>query len=161
MRLSPQPSVVCDWKHLCVMRLNPQPSVVCDWKHLRVVRLNPQPSVIWLETLTCNETKSSAFRGLWLETLTSNETKSSVFRGMWLEALTRRLNPQPSVVCDWEQLCIMRQSSAFRGLLLETLSCNETKSSAFHGLCNWKHFRVMRLNPQPSVICNWKHVYWE
>jgi hypothetical protein len=45
MRLNPQPSVVCDWKHLRVTRLNPQPSVVCDGKHLRVMRLNPQSSV--------------------------------------------------------------------------------------------------------------------
>jgi hypothetical protein len=52
------------------MRLNPQPSVVCDWKHLCTMRL---------ETLMYNETKSSAFHGLWLETLSCNETKSSAF----------------------------------------------------------------------------------
>jgi hypothetical protein len=26
-------------------------------------------------------------------------------------------------------------------------------------VCDWKHFRVMRRNPQPSVVCEWKHLH--
>jgi hypothetical protein len=82
------------------------------WHFYRAMKRDP------CITLTCNEIKSSAFRGLWLKTLTCNETKSSAFCGIWLETL----------------MCNETKSSAFRGLWLETLTCNETKSSAFNGL---------------------------
>jgi hypothetical protein len=180
------------------MRLYPQPSVVFDWKHFRVMSINPQPSVVWLETLTCNETKCSAFRGLWLETLaegwgfnlitckcfqsqttegwgfnliTCKCFESQTTEGWRFSLITRKclqsqstegwgfslitnmcFQSQTTEGCDWKHLRVMRlnfqpsvvwletltcnetKSSAFRGLWRETLTCNETKSSAFHGL---------------------------
>jgi hypothetical protein len=75
-------------------------------KTLYIICLSILWQWMWLETLTCNETKSSAFRGMWLETLMCNETKCSAFCGLWLETLT----------------CNETKSSAFHGLWLETLT---------------------------------------
>jgi hypothetical protein len=131
-----QPFVVCDWKHLRVMRLNPQPSMVCDCKHLRAMRLNPQPSGLWLETLTCNETKSSAFRVVTGNTYSSHKPrKAEDLVSLHVNVSSNKPRKTEDLVSlhvsgDWKHLRVMRLNPQPSVLWLETLTCNETKSSA-------------------------------
>jgi hypothetical protein len=127
-----------------VMRLNLQLSMVCDWKHLRVMSLNPQPSGLWLETLTCSESKSSAFifvtgntyshktEGWGFSLITRKCFQSHIMEGWGFSPITRKcFQSQTTKGWGFSLITRMRLNPQPSGLWLETLTCNETKSSAF------------------------------